>query len=77
MLYKIKMYNRAGPALRAEAAAQTRHGSRVGPDPTLLNGPCFGPAHQARPIWPSIHAAISARLCFSHRNARQTFACYY
>jgi hypothetical protein len=44
MFCKIKKYNHAEPALRAEAAAQARHGSRVGPGPILLDGPCFGPA---------------------------------
>jgi hypothetical protein len=44
----------AGPALRAEATAQARHGARVGLAQKLLNGPCIGPARQTQPIWPSI-----------------------
>jgi hypothetical protein len=33
--------------MRAEAAGQARHGSRVGSNPTLLNGSCFRQAYLA------------------------------
>jgi hypothetical protein len=46
MFCKIKKYNcnRVGPVLRAEAAAQARHGSHAGPGPILLNESYFEPA---------------------------------
>jgi hypothetical protein len=44
----------AGPALRAEATAQTPHDARVGLAQTLLNGSCLKLARQAWLIWPSI-----------------------
>jgi hypothetical protein len=34
--------------------AQPRHDARAGLAQALLNGPCLGPAHETRPIWPSI-----------------------
>jgi hypothetical protein len=51
-----------------EATTQVWHGARARLAQALLNGSCFGPAHQTRPIWPSIppHDNDGPRLSCRH-----------
>jgi hypothetical protein len=47
---------------------QTLHGARAGSAQALLNGSCLEPAHQTRPIWPSIP---------SHDNDGPRLSCHH
>jgi hypothetical protein len=73
---KIKKSCRARPALRAKATAQAPHVARAGLTKTLLNGSCFEPARQARPIWPYIppHDNDGPRLSCHHLVRHSTFS---
>jgi hypothetical protein len=64
---KIKN-NRAGSALWVEATTQAPHDARAGLPHALLNKSYLRPAHQTRPIWPSIppHGNDGPRLSCHH-----------